>query len=137
MTTAVDMKEALESHGGIRGCRAAVAAINLANETGGTNKIKGISKFNNSEFTEDGIRAWCAYQIGPGNLVPYQGMKPQGKTGRSCCSLLVQFRRPEVFSRDPFAEDEPPKITANKQLFFSIVCIKKKQSGSGSYSDIR
>ena len=81
VATAVDMKEALESHGGIRGCRAAVAAISLANETGGTNKIKGISKFNNFEFTEDGIRVWCAYQIGPGNLVPYEGMKPQGKSG--------------------------------------------------------
>jgi len=53
----------------------------LANETGGTNKIRGTRKFNNFEFTEGGIRVWCAYQIGPGNLVLYEGMKPQGKTG--------------------------------------------------------
>ena len=61
--------------------KASVAAINVANDTGGTNKIKGISKLNNFEFSEDGIRVWCAYQIGPGRLLSYEGMKPQEKTG--------------------------------------------------------
>ena len=46
VATAAKMKEALGSHGGVRGSRVAVAAVNLANETGGTNKIKGISKLN-------------------------------------------------------------------------------------------
>ena len=81
VATAAKMKEALESHGGVRGSRVAVAAVNLANETGGTNKIKGSSKLNNFEFTKEGIRIWSAYQIGPGKLVSYEGMKPQGKTG--------------------------------------------------------
>ena len=81
VATAAKMKEALESHGGVTGSRVAVAAVNLANETGGTNKIKGISKLNNFEFTEEGIRSWSAYQIGPGKLVSCEGMKPQGKTG--------------------------------------------------------
>ena len=49
------MKEALKSHGGITGCRAAVAEVNTANETDGTNKLKGIPKLNNFEFTEAGI----------------------------------------------------------------------------------
>ena len=80
VVTAAAMKEALESHGGITGCRTAVAAINTMNETGGTNKLKGISKFNNFEFTEDGIRVWCAYQIGPGSLVSCVGKTPQGET---------------------------------------------------------
>ena len=81
VVTAAEMKEALESHGGITGCRAAVAKINTANETGGTNKLKGISKLNNFEFTEAGIRVWCAYQIGPGSLVTYVGKTAQGETG--------------------------------------------------------
>ena len=81
VATAAKMKEALESHGGVRGSRVAVAAVNLANETGGTNKIKGISKLNSFEFTEEGIRSWSAYQIGPGKLVSCEGMKSQGKTG--------------------------------------------------------
>ena len=41
-----------KAHGGITECRAAVEKINTSNETGGTNKLKGISKLNNFEFTE-------------------------------------------------------------------------------------
>ena len=88
VVTAAEMKEALESHGGITGCRAAVAKINTANETGGTNKLKGISKLNNFEFTEAGIRVWCAYQIGLGSLVTYVGKTAQGETGMK---LLLPF----------------------------------------------
>ena len=88
VVTAADMKEALESHGGITGCRAAVAEVNTANETGGTNKLKGISKLNNFEFTEAGIRVWCAYQIGPGSLMTYEGKTAQGETGMT---LLQPF----------------------------------------------
>ena len=54
------MKEALKSHGGVTGCRAAIVEVNTANETGGTNKLKGISKLNNLDFTEARIRV---YQI--------------------------------------------------------------------------
>ena len=60
----------------------------MANDTGGTNKIKGISKLNNFKFSEDGIRVWCAYQIGPRFLVSCEGMKPQEKTG---VKLLQSF----------------------------------------------
>ena len=65
VATAANMKKALESRGGVRGSRVVVAATNLANETGGTNKIKGISKLNNFGFTDKGICIWSAYQIGP------------------------------------------------------------------------
>ena len=51
VVTAADMKEALESHEGMTGCRAAVAGINTPNATNGNNKLKGINKFNNFEFT--------------------------------------------------------------------------------------
>ena len=75
VATAAKRKEALDSHGGVRGSRVAIAAVNLANETGGTNKIKGISKLNNFEFTEEGIRSLSAYQIGRGKPVSCEGMK--------------------------------------------------------------
>ena len=80
VATAANMKEALKSHRGDTRSRVAVAAINLANDTGGTNKTKGISKLNNFGFTDEGIRIWSAYQIGPGKLVSYEGMIPKGKT---------------------------------------------------------
>ena len=53
VATAANMKEALKSHGGVTRSRVAVAAINLTNKTGGTNKIKGISKLNNFGLTDD------------------------------------------------------------------------------------
>ena len=112
--TAADMKEALESHGGIRGCRAAVAAVNLANETGGTNKLKGISKLNNFEFTEAGIRVWCAYQVGPGRLVSYEGMILQGKTGMT---LLQQFG-PIPQTRSVVAKPHCEPRASKNQVFY-------------------
>ena len=115
VATAAKMKEALESHGGVRGSRVAVAAVNLANETGGTNKIKGISKLNNFEFTEEGIRSWSAYQIGPGKLVSCEGMKPQGKTG---LKLLQPFgaipQAQGIFNTRPTYKDR----SAKNQVFF-------------------
>lgn len=81
VVTAAEMKEALEAQGGNTGCKAAIAEVNTANETGGTNKLKGISKLNNFEFTEAEIHVWCAYQIGPGSLVTYVGKTAQGETG--------------------------------------------------------
>ena len=88
VVTAADMKEVLQSHGGITECRAAVEEVNTANETGGTNKLKGTSKLNNFEFTEAGIRVWCAYRIGPGSLMTYEGKTAQGETGMT---LLKPF----------------------------------------------
>ena len=115
VTTAAKMKEALESHGGVRGSRVAVAAVNLANETGGTNKIKGISKLNNFEFTEEGIRIWSAYQIGLGKLVSYEGMKLQGKTG---LKLLQPFgaipQAQGIFNTMPTYTER----SAKNQVFF-------------------
>ena len=49
-------------------------------QMGPTNSVKGISKLNNFEFTEAGIRVWCAYQIGPGSLMTYEGKTAQGET---------------------------------------------------------
>ena len=53
VATAANMKEALKSYGGVTRSRVTVAAVNLANETVGTNKIKGISKINNFGFADD------------------------------------------------------------------------------------
>ena len=39
VTTAEDMKQALESHGGLRGCRAAVVEVDTTKAVGNDNKI--------------------------------------------------------------------------------------------------
>ena len=77
------MKAALESHGGIKGCRAAVVEVDTTSERNKDSKIPGISVLNNFQYEECGIRMWKAYSIGPGRLIPYSGLgvTPQGDTG--------------------------------------------------------
>lgn len=82
--TAEDMKEALESHRGTKGCRVAVVQVDSSKATGGDNKIPGISELNNFCFQETtGIRAWKAYDIGPGRLFSWDKLQAsvQGDTG--------------------------------------------------------
>jgi len=80
--TAEDMKEALESHGGIKGCRATVVEVDTTRERNKQNKMPGISVLNNFQYEESGIRVWKAYNIGPGRLIPYSDLiaVPQEET---------------------------------------------------------
>ena len=79
--TAEDMKTALESHGGVKGVRAAVVKKVDANKD--TNKIPGISLLNNFSFEGNGIRAWRAFSVGPGRFLSYSQLEvvPQEETG--------------------------------------------------------
>jgi len=69
VVTAEDMKAALESHGGIKECRAAVGEVDTTRERNKDRRIPGISVVNNFQYEEYGIRVWKAYDIGPGRLV--------------------------------------------------------------------
>jgi hypothetical protein len=77
------MKAALESHGGIKGCRAAVVEVDATRERNNGNKIPGISVLNNFKFEKSGIRVLRAYNIGPGRLTAYSDLTIalQGETG--------------------------------------------------------
>ena len=83
MTTAENMKEVLESHGGLKGCRVAVVQVDTTKSVGVENKIPGISLLNNFLFEERGCRAWKAYKVGPGCFIPYDKViiERQGDTG--------------------------------------------------------
>ena len=54
--TAEDMKKAIESHGGVRGCRVCVAEVDSSKELNEACKIQGISLLYNFEFEEGGTR---------------------------------------------------------------------------------
>ena len=84
------MKQALESRGGLRGCRAAVVEIETANEVGKENKIPGISFLNNFSFEKNGILTWRAYNIGPGRYLRYDDLtiQQQGPTGVKVCQAF-------------------------------------------------
>ena len=65
--TAEDMKQALESHGGLRRCRTAVVEVDTTKAVGNDNKIPGTSLINNFLFEEGGIRTWKGYNVGLGH----------------------------------------------------------------------
>lgn len=71
VTTAEDMKKAIESHGGLKGCRVCVVELDSSKDLPDTNKIPGISLLYNFSYEDDGIRTWKAYEIGEGLLLPY------------------------------------------------------------------
>ncbi|KAK3736760.1 hypothetical protein QZH41_008000 [Actinostola sp. cb2023] len=88
--TAQHMKQALESHGGLKGCRVAVVKIDPSTDNSSDNKIPGISLLNNFSYEYDGIRAWRSYNIGPGRLFTYADLQvqPQRKT---CLGVIHGF----------------------------------------------
>ena len=82
ITTAEEMKLALESHGGIKGSRAAVVKLNPTKDNASDNKIPGISLLNNFAFEKNGIRVWRSFDIGSGRLIKFNELQivPQVET---------------------------------------------------------
>ena len=75
VTTAEEMREALLSHGGVEGVR--VALLPSINETVEPQKLTGISKLNNFQFTNGSLQAWRAYGIGPGKSIAMENVSGQ------------------------------------------------------------
>ena len=90
--TAQQLKEAIDSYGGVRGCRAAVVEVNTKKQTTGTHKISGISQLNNFQYTEDGrIIVWKAFRVGEGKRISKQVLSKMGRpsSDTSCKQHLV------------------------------------------------
>ena len=69
------MREALLSHGGVEGVR--VALVPSINERVELQKIPGINKLNNFQFTDGSLQAWRAYDIGPGKSIAKEKVSGQ------------------------------------------------------------
>ena len=72
VVSAEDMKRALESHGGVKGCNFIVAEVDMPSKTTeatAAESIEGISLLNNFTYEESGIRCWKAYKTGKGKLI--------------------------------------------------------------------
>ena len=92
VVTAVDMKEALESHGGVRGCRIAVEEVDVS-KAAKPEEWKGISALFNFAFLASGIGAWKAYGVGEDQMFSYDevGRSLQGPTGLHIIMLLTSL----------------------------------------------
>ena len=95
INTAKDMKVAIESYGGVKGCYATVAEIQDSFQSMTKHSMTGIQALNNFLFEPAGLRAWKAYNVGTGNFFSLAQLKkygiPQGPTG---IKELHPFSRP-------------------------------------------
>jgi hypothetical protein len=124
ITTAEEMKTALESHGGVKGSRAAVVKLNTSRDNASDNKIPGISLLNNFLLEKDGIRVWRSYDIGPGNLILYKDLQivPQDDTalevlqnfGPRMCEFGIIGARQEGSQNEIYSCNEPGCILTFK-----------------------
>ena len=66
--TASDMKTAIESYGGVKGCYAAVYQVQPSAQTMTKHTMTGVQASNNFSYENRGLRMWRAYGIGPGKF---------------------------------------------------------------------
>ena len=85
INTANDMKVAIESYGGVKGCYATVAEIQDSFQSMTKHSMTGIQALNNFLFESAGLRAWKAYNLGTGRFFSLAQLQkygtPQGPTG--------------------------------------------------------
>ena len=72
-TNVGELKQAIESRGGIPGVR--VTVMGVQNKSSKTFKLDSISRLNNFQFTSDGFTAFRAYDLGPGRFFPWSSFE--------------------------------------------------------------
>ena len=145
--TANDMKAAIDLHGGIESCYAAVCTVDQKSQNMTKHSLSGIQSLNNFLYTESGaIVAWRAYNVGPRKVfsVPLLARlgTPQGPTNLQVVQELSSpdmltgvFRAPSV-AREQQPETPPMEPTAAEEeesVIFGCPeegCIKVYQSQS-------
>lgn len=146
-----DIKAAINSYGGVKGCQAAVVKEQEHNHTMKKHTMSGIQALNNFSFESEGLRVWKAYNVGPGKLFSSVQVKgfgtPQGPTDlcvlppfsipRAEIGALKSTTRTAVLqkahpstSQSQVVEDEPLAGEGTKVYFFfpKDGCTKTYQS---------
>ena len=84
VTNAREMEEAVLSHGGLPGIRVVtLERIGEPETVGAQQKITGVSKLNNFNFSSGEMKAWQPFGIGPGKNITLEGIK-----GNRCILLV-------------------------------------------------
>ena len=95
INTANDMKVAIESYGGVKGCYATVAEIQDSFQSMTKHSMTGIQALNNFLFESAGLRAWKAYNVGTSRSFSLAQLQkygtPQGPPG---IKEFQQFSQP-------------------------------------------
>ncbi|KAK3730136.1 hypothetical protein QZH41_015846, partial [Actinostola sp. cb2023] len=85
-----DMKTAIESYGGVKGCYAAVVQMDQIKQTMTAHTMPGVQALNNFHFESNGLRAWRAYNVGPGKLYSKAQLKGFGELQCSTGIITIQ-----------------------------------------------
>jgi len=145
--TASDMKTAIESYGGVKGCYTAVAQIQVSSQTMLQHTMSGVQSLNNFSFESAGTRSWKAYNVGPGKLFSktqllkygvLQGptnmmivepfSQPHQQVGSFTRSTTVQSQQPIAPEQQPQAQEEDIESVHARFSCPEEGCIKTYQS---------
>jgi len=123
---AKDMKTAIESYGGVKGCFAAGVRINTSMKTMEKHSMTGIQSLNNFSFNDNGsMNAWKAYNVGPGKLFSLSQLlrygTPQGATS---IDIVELFSNPMV-DTGVLTSTRTQHETMDLRMFISRVNIRK------------
>lgn len=123
INTANDMKVAIESYGGVKGCYATVAEIQDSFQSMTKHSMTGIQALNNFLFESAGLRAWKAYNVGTGRFFSLAQLQkygtPQGPTGIKELQLFSQPLQDVGTFRATQAQDVGPSAPTEVQIIQS------------------
>lgn len=103
------MKTALDSYGGVKGCRVAVVSVDTSRQEIKHHKWTGIQSYNNFEFLRGGVRVWKAYRIGKGKLIRNQELKQMAKEQRKTGLVVHEDFSNPIADTGVFKKPETPK----------------------------
>ena len=97
--SAEEMKNAILSSGGVPSVNVTVSGPPEVS-TFPTVRLEGVSTISNIEYSEEGLRVWKAYKIGPGKLIQWEklGVQPNAEIPRlsaidcNTCGENAQFK---------------------------------------------
>ena len=86
----------------VQGTTASVCSINETQKTLEVHKIDGFSKYHNSKFEVEGIRAWRAHGVGLVRFIPYREVitEPQGPTDLIVHENFFPLKEARVYKRE-------------------------------------
>ena len=113
------MKEALEYHGGVAGCRFIVAEVDMS-KAAEMERWKGISSLFSFEFGTSSIKAWKAYGIGKGKEFTDKEKLRKSKQGSTNFSVILPLS-PMTQSYKPVSSRK--KVARNDQNIF--MCLEE------------
>ncbi|CAH3019314.1 unnamed protein product [Porites evermanni] len=94
---AKDMKKAIDSYSGVRGCRASVVKVDTCAQDLHNHNWNGVLMFSNFKFCADGIRMWKAFNAGEGKFVRYDKLMKRGTSqGSTRLEVIEPFTSPRV-----------------------------------------